>query len=66
MKVIVTSQCMGDRNCNNLCPEVFEYSEDELKSTIKYDDIPDQYKEVCRRAAVECGAKAIEIVEDGQ
>ena len=40
------------------------YDENELKSTIKFDDIPDQYKEVCRRAAAECGADAIEIIED--
>ncbi|MGB9500115.1 MAG: ferredoxin [Dissulfuribacterales bacterium] len=27
MKVIITKSCMGDRNCNELCPEVFEYDE---------------------------------------
>ena len=64
MKVTITSQCMGDRNCNHLCPEVFAYDEDQLKSTVKFDDIPDQYKEVCRRAAAECGAEAIEISAD--
>ncbi len=63
MKAIVTNQCMGDRNCNNLCPEVFEYDEDELKSIVKHDEIPEQYKEVVRRAAQECGANAIEIEE---
>jgi ferredoxin len=55
---------MGDRNCNNLCPEVFEYDEDQLKSTVKFDEIPDQYKDVVRQAAAECGADAIEIEED--
>ena len=25
MKVRINKQCMGDRNCNKLCPEVFEY-----------------------------------------
>ena len=63
MKAIVTKQCMGDRNCNNLCPEVFEYDEDELKSIVKYDEIPEQYKEIVRRAAQECGANAIELEE---
>ena len=61
MKVIITSSCMGDRNCNNLCPEVFEYDEDELKSIVKFDEIPEKYEEVVRRAAEECGADAIEI-----
>ncbi|MDY6932756.1 MAG: ferredoxin [Spirochaetota bacterium] len=63
MKIIITSQCMGDRNCNNLCPEVFEYDEDELKSIVKFDEIPDQYKDICRQAAKECGADAIQIEE---
>ena len=63
MKVIITKNCMGDRNCNNLCPEVFEYDEDQLKSIVKFDEIPEKYEEVARRAAAECGADAIEIVE---
>jgi ferredoxin len=64
MKVIITKQCMGDRNCNKLCPEVFQYDEDELKSIVKFDKIPNEYKAVCRQAAQECGAEAIEILED--
>ncbi|MCF8068090.1 MAG: ferredoxin [Desulfobacterales bacterium] len=64
MKVIITEACMGDRNCNDLCPEVFEYNEDELKSIAKFDEIPEQYKEISRQAALECGANAIEIIED--
>ena len=39
MKVTITKQCMGDRNCNELCPEVFEYDEDQLLSTVKFDEI---------------------------
>ena len=64
MKVRVTSQCMGDRNCNNLCPEVFQYDEDQLMSIVKMDEIPEQYQAVVRQAAEECGADAIEIIED--
>ena len=63
MKAIITNQCMGDRNCNKLCPEVFEYDEDKLLSIVKYDDIPDHLKDVVRQAAAECGADAIEIEE---
>lgn len=63
MKVTISSQCMGDRNCNNLCPEVFEYDEDELKSIVKFDEIPEHLKAVVRQAAEECGAQAIEITE---
>jgi len=64
MKVVITKNCMGDRNCNELCPEVFEYDEDQLKSIVKFDEIPEKYQDVVRRAAAECGAEAIEIEED--
>jgi ferredoxin len=63
MKVKVTENCMGDRRCNDLCPEVFEYDEDELKSMVKVDEIPAQYEALVRQAADECGADAI-IIED--
>jgi ferredoxin len=63
MKVTVTENCMGDRRCNDLCPEVFEYDEDELKSMVKFDKIPEKYQEIVRQAAEECGAQAI-IIED--
>jgi ferredoxin len=64
MKVVITKNCMGDRNCNELCPEVFEYDEDQLKSIVKFDEIPEQYHAVVRQAAAECGAEAIEIEEE--
>jgi len=64
MKIKVTKDCMGDRRCNDLCPQVFEYDENELKSTVKLDEIPREYKEVVRQAAEECGAQAIIIEED--
>ena len=63
MKVTITKQCMGDRNCNELCPEIFEYDEDQLKSTIKMNEIPEHLKAVVRQAADECGADAIIIEE---
>lgn len=64
MKAKVTSDCMGDRRCNDLCPEVFQYDEDELKSTVKFDKIPAEFKALVRQAADECGANAIIIEED--
>ena len=64
MKIRVTEECMGDRRCNDLCPEVFEYDEDELKTHVKFDEIPGEYKAVVRQAAEECGALAIIVVED--
>ncbi|MBW2297659.1 MAG: ferredoxin [Deltaproteobacteria bacterium] len=63
MKVRVTSQCMGDRNCNILCPEVFEYNEDELMSIVKMDPIPEHLEAVVQKAVDECGAEAIEVID---
>ena len=63
MKVIITNQCMGDRNCNDLCGEVFEYDEDQLLSTVKMDPIPSHLEDIVRQAARECGAEAIIIEE---
>ena len=63
MKVTISKMCMGDRNCNDLCPEIFEYDEDQLKSTIKLDEIPENLKVIVRQAAFECGAEAIIIEE---
>jgi ferredoxin len=63
MKVTITKQCMGDRNCNKLCPEVFEYDEDQLLSIVKMDEIPSHLQDIVLQAARECGADAI-IVEE--
>ncbi len=63
MKATITSNCMGDRNCNKLCEEVFEYDEDQLLSIVKFDVIPEQYEDIVRRAAAECGADAIILDE---
>ena len=54
---------MGDRNCNKLCAEVFEYDEDQLLSIVKFDDIPAHLEDIVRKAAAECGADAIIIEE---
>jgi len=63
MKVTITKECMGDRNCNKLCPEVFEYDENQLLSTVKFDVIPQHLEAIVQQAAAECGADAIIIEE---
>ncbi len=55
--------CMGDRNCNILCPEVFQYDEDELMSIVQMDVIPEKFEDAVRQAAEECPADAITIEE---
>lgn len=63
MKATISSQCMGDRNCNQLCSEIFEYDEDQLLSVVKLEEIPKHLEAVVRQAASECGADAITIEE---
>ena len=54
--------CMGDRNCNKVCPEVFEYDEDQMISRILVDEVPEHLQALVQKAADECAPKAI-IVE---
>ncbi len=61
MKATITKECMGDRNCNKLCEEVFEYDEDQLLSIVKFDKIPAHLEAIVQQAADECGADAIII-----
>ena len=56
--------CMGDRNCNILCPEIFKYDENELMSVVMVDEIPEQHKDLVDQAAAECPAGAISIEGD--
>ncbi len=55
--------CMGDKNCNKVCPEVFQYDEDQLVSRVLLDEIPEKYLDLVRKAARECAPGAI-IVEE--
>ena len=55
--------CMGDRNCNKLCPEVFDYDTDQLQARVIVDEVPEQYEDLVRQAADECAPGAI-IVEE--
>jgi ferredoxin len=55
--------CMGDRNCNTVCPEVFEYDEDQMISRVLVDEVPAHLEDRVRKAAEECAPGAI-IVEE--
>ena len=56
--------CMGDRNCNNLCPEVFQYDEEELMSIVQMDEITEEYHDLVIQAMEECPAGAIRIEDE--
>ncbi|HBD07644.1 MAG TPA: ferredoxin [Syntrophobacteraceae bacterium] len=63
MKVKVDERCMGDRNCNKVCPEVFEYDEDQLLSRVRVEVVPKHLEELVKKAAKECAPGAIVIEE---
>lgn len=55
--------CMGDKNCNTVCPEVFEYDQDQFLSRVIVDEIPVHLEDAVRKAARECAPGAIIIEE---
>jgi len=56
--------CMGDRNCNKVCPEVFAYDEDQMQSQVLVDEeVPKHLEDLVRRAATECVPGAVVIEE---
>jgi ferredoxin len=55
--------CMGDKNCNQVCPEVFQYDEDQLVSRVIADEVPNHLEALVKKAAEECVPGAI-IVEE--
>ena len=55
--------CMGDRNCNKVCAEVFEYDEEQLISRVLVDVVPESLEEKVLQAARECAPGAITVEE---
>ena len=55
--------CMGDKNCNKVCPQVFQYDEDQMISRVILDEIPEHLQSLVRKAAKECVPEAIIIEE---
>ena len=55
--------CMGDRNCNKVCPEVFEYDEDQMIARVIVDEVPGAHEAMVRKAAEECVPGAVIIEE---
>lgn len=53
--------CMGDRNCSKVCPEVFEYDEDQLISRVLVEEVPEGLEDRVEKAAQECAPGAIII-----
>jgi ferredoxin len=54
---------MGDRNCNKVCPQVFQYDEDQLISRVLVDEVPEELEDLVVKAARECAPGAIIVQE---
>jgi ferredoxin len=64
MKVTIDySRCMGDRQCSEMCPEVFEYDEVKTEARVRVDAVPPELEERVRQTAANCDTEAITIEE---
>jgi ferredoxin len=51
--------CMGDQNCHKVCPEVFDFDQDQLRSIVRVENVPAHLEDKVRKAAAECAPGAI-------
>lgn len=51
--------CMGDGNCHKVCPEVFDYDDDQMIGIVREETVPAEHEESVKRAADECAPGAI-------
>ena len=64
MKVSVDpARCQGHTLCNMSAPGVFELSEDDGHAQAISGDVPPQWHEATRRAAMACPERAVEVSE---
>ncbi len=57
------SRCMGDRQCSEMCPEVFEYDEAKTEARVRVAVVPPELEERVRQTAAKCDTEAITIEE---
>jgi len=61
LKIHINDDCTACGICEDICPDVFELGDE--KATVKMNPVPEKYHDVCREAAEDCPAEAIEITE---
>jgi len=55
--------CMGDRNCNKACPDMFAYDVNRMVARVIADKVPAGLEDRVRQAAAGCIPDAIIITE---
>ena len=64
MKVTIDYDlCMGDRQCSEMCPEVFGYDENTLEARVRVAVVPPELEDRVRQTAAKCDTGAIIIEE---
>jgi ferredoxin len=62
MRVLIDAEaCVGDGMCVEICPDIFEMTEEVAR--VRMEEVPEDLQEKCREAAAECVVEAIIIEE---
>ena len=62
MKVSVDENlCTGCGTCTEICPEVFELTDDLAMVKIGNEEVPEQYENACQEAVDSCPVEAITV-----
>jgi len=64
MAIVDANTCTGCGLCSDICPEVFELTDD--VATVKADVVPEESENTCREAAESCPVEAISLKEQGE
>ena len=56
--------CRGHALCQTIAPQVFLFDDDAERAFVEDEEVPEELKELVRRAALACPEQAIVVSED--